>query len=89
VADYTTQTLRGLLDPIFIGQKILANTPSQVASVVSAILSTIQQDNIIVSFTQPVVTVDPDVATELLVSVGIVPVLEADIIFITLGLNLQ
>jgi hypothetical protein len=89
IADYTTQTLRGLLDPIFIGQKLLANTPSQVATVVSAILSTIQQSNIIVSFTQPVVTVDANDATRLDVSVGIVPVLEADIIFITLGLNLQ
>ena len=89
IADYTTQTLRGLLDPIFIGQKLLANTPSQVATVVSAILSTIQQSNIIVSFTQPVVTVDANDATRLDVSVGIVPVLESDIVFITLGLNLQ
>jgi hypothetical protein len=33
ISDYTAQTLRGLLDPIFIGQRLLANTPSQVETV--------------------------------------------------------
>ena len=89
IADFTVQSLRGLLDPIFIGQKLLANTLSQVQTVVSAILQSIQQSNIIVAFTTPVVTVDISDPTRIDISVGIQPVLEVDVIFITLGLNLQ
>lgn len=89
ISDYVLQSLRGLLDPIFIGQKLLASTPSQVQTVVSAILQTIQQSNIIVAFTTPVVTVDISDPTRIDISVGIQPVLEVDVIFITLGLNLQ
>jgi hypothetical protein len=88
IADYCTQTLRGLLDPIFIGQKLLANTPSQVETVTSAILSDIESSNIIESFTQPTATVNPLQPTQILVNVGVQPVLELDTIFITLGLNL-
>jgi hypothetical protein len=88
IADYCTQTLRGLLDPIFIGQKLLANTPSQVETVTSAILSDIEASNIIESFTQPTATVNPLQPTQILVNVGVQPVLELDTIFITLGLNL-
>jgi hypothetical protein len=89
IADFCVQSLRGLLDPIFIGQKLLANTPSQVQTVVSAILQSIQQSNIIVAFTTPVVTVDISDPTRIDISVGIQPTLEIDVIFITLGLNLQ
>jgi hypothetical protein len=88
IADYCTQTIRGLLDPIFIGQKLLANTPSQVETVTSAILSDIESSNIIESFTQPTATVNPLQPTQILVQVGVQPVLELDTIFITLGLNL-
>lgn len=88
IADYCTQTIRGLLDPIFIGQKLLANTPSQVETVTSAILSDIESSNIIESFTQPTATVNPSQPTQILVNVGVQPVLELDTIFITLGLNL-
>jgi len=88
IADYCTQTIRGLLDPIFIGQKLLANTPSQVETVTSAILSDIESSNIIESFTQPIATVNPLQPTQILVNVGVQPVLELDTILITLGLNL-
>jgi hypothetical protein len=88
ITDYCTQTIRGLLDPIFIGQKLLANTPSQVETVTSAILSDIESSNIIESFTQPTATVNPLQPTQILVQVGVQPVLELDTIFITLGLNL-
>lgn len=89
IADFTVQSLRGLLDPIFIGQRLLSGTPSQVQTVVSAILQSIQQSNIIVAFTTPVVTVDISDPTRIDISVGIQPTLEVDVIFITLGLNLQ
>jgi hypothetical protein len=88
IADYCTQTIRGLLDPIFIGQKLLANTPSQVETVTSAILSDIEASDIIESFTQPTATVNVNQPTQILVNVGVQPVLELDTIFITLGLNL-
>jgi len=88
ISDYCAQTIRGLLDPIFIGQKLLANTPSQVETVTSAILSDIESSNIIESFTQPTATVNPLQPTQILVNVGVQPVLELDTIFITLGLNL-
>lgn len=88
IADYVAQTLRGLLDPIFIGQKLLANTPSQVETVTGAILQTIESSNIIESFTQPSATVNPQQPTQILLNVGIQPVLELDTILITLGLNL-
>lgn len=88
ISDYCAQTIRGLLDPIFIGQKLLANTPSQVETVTSAILSDIEASNIIESFTQPTATVNPLQPTQILVNVGVQPVLELDTIFITLGLNL-
>ena len=88
ITDYCTQTIRGLLDPIFIGQRLLANTPSQVETVTSAILSDIESSNIIVSFVQPTATVNPLQPTQILVSVAIQPTLELDTILITLGLNL-
>ena len=89
ITDFCVQSLRGLLDPIFIGQRLFSNTPTQVQTVVSAILQSIQQSNIIVAFTTPVVTVDVSDPTRIDISVGIQPTLEVDVIFITLGLNLQ
>jgi len=88
ITDYVAQTLRGLLDPIFIGQKLLVNTPSQVETVSGAILQTIQNSNIINSFIQPTATVNPLQPTQILLQVGINPTLELDTILITLGLNL-
>jgi len=88
ITDYCAQTLRGLLDPIFIGQKLLANTPSQVETVSGAIMQTIEQANIIESFVPPTATVNPSQPTQILLQVGIQPVLELDTILITLGLNL-
>ncbi len=88
ISDYVAQTLRGLLDPIFVGQKLLTNTPSQVETVTGAILTSIEQDNIITDFVQPSATVNPTQPTQILLQVGISPVLELDTIFITLGLNL-
>jgi hypothetical protein len=88
ITDYCAQTLRGLLDPIFIGQKLLTNTPSQVETVSGAIMQTIEDANIIESFVQPSATVNPLQPTQILLQVGIQPVLELDTILITLGLNL-
>ncbi len=88
ITDYCAQTLRGLLDPIFIGQKLLANTPSQVETVSGAIMQTVQQANIITSFVPPTATVNPAQPTQILLQVGIQPTLELDTILITLGLNL-
>ncbi|MGH7974987.1 MAG: hypothetical protein ACREBR_05650 [bacterium] len=88
ITDYCAQTLRGLLDPIFIGQKLLANTPSQVESVSGAIMQTVKDANIIESFVNPTATVNPTQPTQILLQVGIQPVLELDTILITLGLNL-
>src|SRR5665213_1607813 len=88
ITDYCAQTLRGLLDPIFIGQKLLTNTPSQVETVSGAIMQTIENANIIESFVNPTATVNPTQPTQILLQVGIQPVLELDTILITLGLNL-
>ena len=88
ITDYVAQTLRGLLDPIFIGQKLLVNTPSQVETVSGAILQTIENADIINSFIQPTATVNPLQPTQILLQVGIQPTLELDTILITLGLNL-
>lgn len=88
ITDYCAQTLRGLLDPIFIGQKLLSNTPSQVETVSGAIMQTIQDADIIVSYVQPTATVNPSQPTQILLQVGIQPTLELDTILITLGLNL-
>ena len=88
ITDYCAQTLRGLLDPIFVGQKLLANTPSQVETVSGAIMQTIQDADIIESFVQPTATVNPSQPTQILLQVGVQPVLELDTILITLGLNL-
>ena len=88
ITDYVAQTLRGLLDPIFIGQKLLTNTPSQVETVSGAILQTIENSEIIESFIPPTATVNPSQPTQILLQVGIQPVLELDTILITLGLNL-
>jgi len=88
IADYCAQTLRGLLDPIFIGQKLLSNTPSQVETVSGAIMQSVKDSDIIVSFIAPTATVNPTQPTQILLQVGIQPVLELDTILITLGLNL-
>ena len=88
ISDYTAQTLRGLLDPIFIGQRLLSGTPSQVETVSGAILTTLKQAEIIIAFVQPSATVNPAQPTQILLQVAINPVLELDTILITLGLNL-
>jgi hypothetical protein len=59
-----------------------------VETVTGAILTSIEQDNIITDFVQPSATVNPTQPTQILLQVGISPVLELDTIFITLGLNL-
>jgi hypothetical protein len=88
ITDYCAQTLRGLLDPIFIGQKLLTNTPSQVETVSGAIMQNLEDSDIIESFVQPTATVNPTQPTQILLSCAITPVLELDTILITLGLNL-
>jgi hypothetical protein len=88
IMDFVAQSLRGLLDPIFIGQKLLKDTPFQIQTVTSAILQTIQNDTIIIAFTTPSATVDSVVPTQVNLSVGVQPTLETDTIIITLGLNL-
>jgi hypothetical protein len=88
ITDYCAQTLRGLLDPIFIGQRLLTNTPSQVETVSGAILQNIEDSDIITSFVQPTATVNPTQPTQILLQCAIQPTLETDTILITLGLNL-
>lgn len=88
ITDYTAQTLRNLLDPIFVGKKLLTNTPNQIETVSGAICQELQDDQIINSFVQPTATVNPAQPTQVLLQVGIQPVLELDTILITLGLNL-
>lgn len=87
IVDFTATNSRDILEAIFIGQKILADTPSQVRSTLSALLNDLIRKEIIVAFTDlqaSINTIDP---TQIDVSFKISPVFPLNYILITFSLE--
>jgi hypothetical protein len=89
IIDYTAVSVRQLLEAIFVGQKILGGTPSQVRSTISAILTNLVNIQIITAFQNITAVVDSVDPTQIDVSFQISPVFPLNYILITFSLNTQ
>jgi hypothetical protein len=88
-ADYVIQSCRTILEAIFIGQKILPNTPSLVATTTTAILSQLTTQQIINGLSGSVsAVVDGGNPSQIDVSFTYNAVYSLELIFITFGLAL-
>lgn len=86
--DYVGVSMRELLETIFIGQKILAQTPSQIRSTMTAVLTNLVQKELIVSFTNVQASVDSLDPTQINCSFSISPVFPLNWILITFSIEL-
>jgi hypothetical protein len=84
--DFVSQTTRDLLEPIFIGQKILEDTPSQVRSAIVSILQDLVDKEILVAFTDVQASVNNSDPTQIDVSFRISPVYPLNYILITFSI---
>lgn len=88
-ADFVIQSCRTILEAIFIGQKILPNTPSLVATTTTAILNQLTTQQLINGLVGSVTAVvDNGNPSQIDVSFTYNPVFSLELIFITFGLSL-
>ena len=87
IIDYVSTSTRTLLETIFIGQKILANTPAQVKSTVAATLSNLISTSIITAYDQVQAAVDSLDPTQINVSFRVSPVFPLNYILISFSLS--
>lgn len=84
--DFVATTARDLLEPIFIGQKILEDTPSQVRSTIVAILQDLIDKEIITAFTDVQASVNGSDQTQIDVSFKVSPVYPLNFVLITFSI---
>lgn len=89
VIDFVGSSMRGLLENIFIGQKILADTPSQVRSTINAVLNDLVTREIITAFQDIQAAVDNSDPTQINVSFAISPVFPVNYVLITFSLSVE
>lgn len=87
ITDYVASSMRQLLESIFIGQKILADTPSQVRSTITAVLTDFIRRETITGFTGVSASIDLLDPTQINVSFSIAPVRPLNYILITFSLT--
>jgi hypothetical protein len=87
IIDFVASNMRKLLEAIFIGQKILLDTPSQVRSTVSAVLQDLINREVIVGFDQVAASINGIDPTQVDVSFRISPVFPLNWILITFSLS--
>ncbi len=87
IIDFVGVSSRELLEAIYIGQKILVDTPSQVRSTINAILSDLVSREIIVDFKDIQSSINNLDPTQIDVSFAIRPVFPLNFIFITFSLS--
>jgi len=87
IVDYTAVNSRGLLEAIFIGQKILEDTPSQVRSVVAQILQNLVDNEIIVAYQSIQASINSLDPTQIDVSFEISPVRPLNYILIKFSIS--
>lgn len=89
IVDYVATSLRTLLENIYVGQRILADTPSQVSATTAKILTglTANPNPIIVSFQNVTCAINGTDPTQLDVSFSISPVNPLNYIFISFSLS--
>ena len=86
--DFVIQTVRTLLEAIFVGQKVLADTPSQIVTTTSAILADFVNSQIIEDFSGISAHVDSGDPSQVDLSFTILSVYELKYVFIKFGLAL-
>jgi len=87
VIDYVASNMREVLETIYIGQKILAGTPSQVKTTVQTILNDLISKEIIVDSQNVQAAIDNTDPTQINVSFEIRPVFPLNYILITFSLS--
>lgn len=87
IVDFTASSMRQLLEAIFIGQKILLDTPAQVRSIITAVLQNLVQAEIITAFQTVQASVNISDPTQIDVSFQISPVYPLNFILITFSLS--
>lgn len=87
IIDFVASNSRRILENIFIGQKILAGTSSQVKSTETTVLSNLVTSEIIVAFQNVQAAVDNLDPTQIDVSFEIAPVFPLNYILITFSLS--
>ena len=86
IIDFVAVSSRDLLEPIFIGQKILLDTPSQVRSTIVAILQDLVDKEIITAFQDVQAEINGSDPTQIDVSFRISPVFPLNFILITFSI---
>jgi len=87
IVDYTAVNMRKMLETIYIGQKILVDTPSQVKSTVNALLQNLVSREIIVAFTDIQASINSIDPTEIDVQFSISPTYPLNYILVTFSLS--
>lgn len=87
VIDFTASSMRQLLEAIFVGQKILSDTPSQVRSTITTILSDLVRREILTAFGGVSAEVDNADTTQINVTFQIAPVNPLNFILISFSLQ--
>jgi hypothetical protein len=87
IIDFVGVSMRDLLEAIFIGQKILADTPSQIRSTINAVLNDLVSREIIVSFKDIQASINNIDPTQIDVQFKIAPVFPLNYILITFSLS--
>lgn len=87
IIDFVASNSRQILENIFIGQKILVGTPSQVKSTQTSVLTSMVTSEIITAFQNVQASVDNLDPTQINVSFEIAPVFPLNYILITFSLS--
>lgn len=87
IIDFVAVSTRKLLEAIYIGQKILADTPSQIKSTIDGILADLVSREVVVSFKDISAAINGSDSTQIDVSFKISPVFPLNFIFITFSLS--
>jgi hypothetical protein len=85
--DFVASTMRTSLETIYIGQKILGGTPSQIRTTIQALLNTMIQAQILTAAQNVNAAIDNSDPTQINVSFEISPVFPLNFILITFSLS--
>lgn len=85
--DFVAATMRTSLENIYIGQKILSGTPSQVRSTILSLLNTMIQSELLTAAQNVQASIDGTDPTQINVSFEISPVFPLNFILITFSLS--
>ena len=87
VTDYVAQVSRQILEQMYVGTKILTDTPLMVAATLTTVLNNLITRGIITAFTGLTASIDSTDSTQIDVRFGFAPVYGANYIYIEFTIN--